>query len=287
MATTPQRVVDAHIHLWDPAREDWYPFLAGQQDVGLGDVSGMARYFDASTYFAEAAEWNVESFVHVGAAARRFAVEETLEREAWADDTGNPAAIVGSMYNADTVGEILAPVDAQATATRFRGVRALRFEHGVPPTDVLRELADRSLVLDLMVHPEDLRPAAHVLEAFPQLTVVVEHTGWPTSTDEDERERWRAGMAALASLGDNVVCKLSGLAMPLGAMSVDAFRPWIEHAITLFGSDRAMFASNFPVDGLHGTFDQLYGVYAALTDALESESRDQLFAGTAERVYRI
>ena len=68
-------------------------------------------------------------------------------------------------------------------------------------------------------------------------------------------------MDALAGLGDNVVCKLSGLAMPLGSMSVDAFAPWLEPAIEPFGVDRCMFASNFPVDGMHGTFDELYSTF--------------------------
>lgn len=93
-------------------------------------------------------------------------------------------------------------------------------------------------------------------------------------------------MGALAALGDNVTCKLSGLAMPLGSMSVGAFRPWIEPAIELFGVDRCMFASNFPVDGMHGTFDELYSTFAALTASLDDDSRDKLFATNAERVYR-
>ena len=97
---------------------------------------------------------------------------------------------------------------------------------------------------------------------------------------------WKSGMAALAGLGDNVVCKLSGLAMPLGSMSVDAFAPWLEFAIETFGVDRCMFASNFPVDGMHGTFDELYSTFVAVTAGFDDESRDKLFAANAERVYR-
>ena len=69
-------------------------------------------------------------------------------------------------------------------------------------------------------------------------------------------------------------------------MSVGAFGPWLEYAIEAFGVDRCMFASNFPVDGLHGTFDELYSTYAAVTDGLDDEARDKLFATNAERVYR-
>ena len=61
------RIVDAHVHLWDPARADWYPYLAGQRELGMGDISGMCRLFDQPTYFAESAGWNVVKFVHVAA----------------------------------------------------------------------------------------------------------------------------------------------------------------------------------------------------------------------------
>ena len=74
--------------------------------------------------------------------------------------------------------------------------------------------------------------------------------------------------------------------MPLGSMSADAFRPWIEPAIEAFGVDRCLFASNFPVDGMHGTLDQLWSAYAEVTAGLDDAARDQLFATNAERVYR-
>ena len=92
-------------------------------------------------------------------------------------------------------------------------------------------------------------------------------------------------MAALAAL-DHVHCKLSGLAMPMQSMDRDALRPWIEHALEVFGVDRCFFASNFPVDGMRGTLDELWSTYSSLTAGLTDEARDKLFATNAERVYR-
>ena len=76
---TIERVVDAHVHLWDPARADWYPYLAGMQELNMGDISGMCRRFDQPIYFSEAAKWNVQKFVHVAAAAPEMLVDETRE----------------------------------------------------------------------------------------------------------------------------------------------------------------------------------------------------------------
>ena len=95
------------------------------------------------------------------------------------------------------------------------------------------------------------------------------------------------GVFGLANVGPNVMCKLSGLAMPLRSMAPDVLAPWIGHAIEAFGPDRCLFASNFPVDGMHGSFDQLYSSYAAVTADLDDQARDKLFAANAERIYRL
>jgi predicted TIM-barrel fold metal-dependent hydrolase len=116
--------------------------------------------------------------------------------------------------------------------------------------------------------------------------VVVEHTGWPLAETEEHFKLWREGMTRLAGLGDRVHCKLSGLVMTLNRMDAGSFRPWIEHCVETFGDNRCFFASNFPVDGLYGSFDDLYGTYDAVTAGLSPEARDRLFARNAEAVYR-
>ena len=289
MTRQPTRVVDAHVHLWDPARTDWYPYLSGRQQLNMGDVTGMSRRFDVPTYMAESSRWNVEKLVNVAAATGRHSIEETLEldRRADVDVDGHPDAIVGGLPPTDSVAEAVELLNRQMGASRFRGVRPMGiFDGPLPADDVLRALQERGLLFELMTHPDQLQAAATGLTAFDELVVVVEHTGWPRSSSEGEYALWKAGMDALASVGDNVVCKLSGLAMPLASMSVEAFRPWLEYAIEAFGVDRCMFASNFPVDGMHGTFDELYSTFAAVTAGLDDESRDKLFATTAERIYR-
>jgi L-fuconolactonase len=288
MTQRPSRVVDAHVHLWDPARTDWYPYLSGRQQLNMGDVTGMSRRFDVPTYLAESAGWNVEKLVNVAAATGRHSIDETLELDRRAEGDGHPDAIVGGLPPTDTVAEAVALLERQMAAPRFRGVRPMGvFDGPLPGDDVLRALQERGLLFELMAHPDQLEAAAAGLAAFDELVVVVEHTGWPRSATDEEHTLWKAGIDALAGLGDNVICKLSGLAMPLGSMSVDAFAPWLEHAIDAFGVDRCMFASNFPVDGMHGTFDELYATFAAVTAGLDDESRAKLFATNAERVYRI
>jgi predicted TIM-barrel fold metal-dependent hydrolase len=279
----PARIVDAHVHLWDPARTDWYPYLSGQQDIGM-ETTGMARRFDAATYRAESEGWSVDALVNVAAATGRHSIDETLEL----DQRGEVAAIVGGLPPTDSPAEAIALLDQQLAAPRFRGVRPMgATREPLPAPEVLRALADRGLLFEVMAHPDQLQAAAAGLEGIDGLTVVVEHTGWPRSADAEERALWTAGIDALAGVGPDVVCKLSGLAMPLGSMRPDVLAPWLEHAIEVFGVDRCMFASNFPVDGMHGTLDELWSSYDQITAGLAEADRDLLFAGTAARTYRL
>jgi predicted TIM-barrel fold metal-dependent hydrolase len=285
MTERPTRVVDAHVHIWDPARTDWYPYLSHPPDTA--HASGMYRAFAVDTYRAESAGWNVEKFVNVAAATGGHSIDETLELDREATARGGPDAIVGGIPPTDSLAEAVELLDRQMTASRFRGVRPMgRHEGPLPGDGVLRALEERNLVFDLMAHPDQLREAAQGLARHGGLAVVVEHTGWPRSASEEEHRLWRDGIDALADLGDSVSCKLSGLAMPLETIGVDAFAPWVEYAIEAFGHGRCMFASNFPVDSMYGTFDDLYTVFNEITGGLDTGVREQLFAGTAERVYR-
>jgi L-fuconolactonase len=288
MNQKPERIIDAHVHLWDPAKTDWYPYLSGRMEIGMGNVSGMSRRFDADIYKQEAKDWNVVALVNVAAATGVNSVQETLHLNEVASQTGHPAAIIGGLPPSSSTAEAIAFIDTQMQAARFRGVRPMGQNAPVLPADeVLAALADRGLIFELMAHPPQLAEAAKRLESHPQLNVVVEHTGWPRSSDPDERALWESGIAALADLGPQVSCKISGLAMPLGSMSATAFAPWVNVAIETFGTNRCMFASNFPVDGMHGTLDALWSAYSDLTQELAPFDRDALFAGVAERVYSL
>jgi predicted TIM-barrel fold metal-dependent hydrolase len=285
MAPKVERIVDAHVHLWDPANTEWYPYLSGLRDVGVANLTGWARYFDQKIYFSELANWNVQKFVHV-AAASDF-VAETLEKEAEAQATGHPDAIVGGVALVE-VEEAVDQLDRQMVATHFRGVRPMggNMERAVPSPDILRALQERNLVFDLMAHPDQLEEAAQDLKGWDDLTVVIEHTGWPHANTDEEFALWKKGMSALAALGPNVNCKLSGLAMPFQTMDPAVFRRWVDHSIELFGVDRCFFGSNFPPDGGGGTLDELFTTFSTLTAELDAADREKLFAANAERVYR-
>jgi L-fuconolactonase len=288
MTAQPGRIVDAHVHLWDPARTDWYPYLSHPPQGGGGDQRRMHRRFDIDLYRSETAGWNVEKFINVAAATGRHSVDETIALDRDAAAAGGPDAIIGGLPPADSVAESLELIDHQMTASRFRGVRPMgRLDQPLPAIEVLRGLAERNLVFELMTHPDQLASSAAGLSAVDDLTVVVEHTGWPRSDSAEEFALWKSGIDALAAAGPHIVCKLSGLAMPFGSMRADALGPWIDYALEAFGINRCFFASNFPVDAVYGTFDELYTTFSEVTAGLDEISRAKLFAENAERIYRL
>ena len=136
VSSKPARIVDAHVHLWDPARTDWYPYLSGRRELDMGDVSGMSRRFDVPTYLAEAAGWNVEKLVNV-AAATGVALDrrDARTRPAGRAVDGHPDAIIGGLPPTDSVAETVAatrpaadslPVPGRPSDGRRRGVRSPR-----------------------------------------------------------------------------------------------------------------------------------------------------------------
>jgi L-fuconolactonase len=282
---TLDRMVDAHVHLWDPARRDWYPHLS--RNPAGSNMSRQRRLYDQAAYFADAGNWNVVKYVHVAAAVSPFMAAETVEREEWHRSTGHPDAIVGGLDPAQSLADNLRSLEEQCESSRrFRGVRLMGFiDGGVPSAEILRVLNERGLVLDVMAQADALNVVAATISEWGELTVVIEHAGWPRENSDDEYRLWQQGMDALAAAGLHVHCKLSGLAMPFHAIDTTTFRPWIEYALEAFGVDRCMFGSNFPVDSMYGSFDDLYSTYDELTANLDANTREKLFASNAERVY--
>ena len=93
-------------------------------------------------------------------------------------------------------------------------------------------------------------------------------------------------MRALAR-AENIVCKISGLGMYDHSWSTQSIKPWIETCLDAFGVERCMFGSNWPVDRLFSSYGDLFRAYAQVAGTLGPGDTHKLFAGNAERYYRI
>jgi L-fuconolactonase len=287
------RFIDPHVHWWDRSNPGFVTATQEQADAfGMGDVSGMDRDYGRPEYLGDAASSTaaVEKVVWVTATLDSGGQVQEVE---WIDRTtaGDPllAAIIGGIDPTLPGVEWRARFAAQARAERFRGIRILAgLDHSSATADeVMRVLADRGCVYDLVSHHETMAAAARLAERHPEVPFVLEHLGWPQRPgDPADVAAWRAGIEALATV-ETVACKISGLAMSLHSFDLEGQRPFVEHCLEAFGTDRCMFASNFPVDALYGGFDAMFGLYETLTAGFDPATREALFAANAERIYRL
>ena len=150
----------------------------------------------------------------------------------------------------------------------------------------LSGLGALGLSFDLQLTPGQMAAAAEVLAEAPATPVALCHCGSPWDQTPTGLAAWREGLERLAAL-PNVVCKISGLGMFDHQWTIDSIRPIVEACIEVFGAERAMFGSNFPVDKLHASYGRVWDAFETITAPLSEDARDQLFGGTARAFYRI
>jgi L-fuconolactonase len=208
-----------------------------------------------------------------------------------------------------------------ASGGRFAGVRLStawdasdRIHKVAPAAGVLRDAGFRAgfavlgrlgLVFDAWVYHPQLTEVAELAAAFPDSSIVLNHVGSPILGGPYAIRRaevfaeWRAGMAALARQ-PNVTVKLGALPIrlsggdapkrdtpPDSAEVAAAWRPWIETSIALFGADRCMFESNFPVQKRWCSYGVVWNAFKRLAAGASAGEKAALFGGAASRVYGV
>ncbi|HEU5128747.1 MAG TPA: amidohydrolase family protein [Glycomyces sp.] len=279
---TTRLVIDAHHHLWTAD----YPWLAGKpefapikRDYGVADLrANLAAAGVDRTVLVESA-WGHPS--------------ETVEFLHLAGAVPEIAGVVGHI---DLLGE-----DLGAVLARYQGHPRVRYLVGLrdqiqgrPEADfparpevvaALKTVAKAVPAFDLVVRVDQLPAAAKAAQAVPELTFVLDHLGKPdVRRGAEGLWAWREAVAPLAKQ-PNVVAKLSGLVTEADWQQwrTEDLRPFVQTALELFGPDRLMFGSDWPVCELAATYTR---VKDAVTEILGREDPD-VFSGTAAKTYRL
>jgi predicted TIM-barrel fold metal-dependent hydrolase len=193
--------------------------------------------------------------------------------QAWLDraDAGKVLERLTSFDFVRSVRHKPRPGDMQA-ATRWRKGFAL--------------LAKRLGRFDLQTPWADLGDAAKLARDFPDIQIFLNHAGLPADRSPEGISDWRKAMTLLAA-EPNVVVKISGLGVPGVGWTAEGNRQIVLTVIELFGVERCMFASNFPVDSLCASFDEIYRGFEEIVRDFSADERHALFAGNARRLYAI
>jgi predicted TIM-barrel fold metal-dependent hydrolase len=286
----PEAFVDAHVHFWDHsvAGLSWTWLEPGFTHPRLGGLRRLdAPRYAAAEYCTETAGTSVTKVVHVQAANAADPVTETAWLQDMGDREGWPTAIVARCDLAsDDVADV---VSRHATFSRFRGIRDIASAQRLGQPAVARgfaTLAEIGTTVEVMTSHEHFDELLVLVRRHPDMVVVIGHSGMPVQRDDDYFRAWSTGMRRLGR-EPNTVCKISALAGADGRWSVDGIGRWVLGCLDAFGADRCMFASNWPVDKLFTTYRELIDGYRTLVANLSEAEQRAMFAGTAQRIYRI
>jgi len=294
-------LVDSHVHFWDLGlhRFRWLdPDLPPTKL--MGDLTPIRRNYLLEDYLSDARPACVTKIVHVEAGIEPVdAVRNTIWLQDLATKTGYPQAIVALVALESP--DLQETLEAHGQAANLRGVRqALNWVadpakyHGRLP-DRLTNSAWRAgfallrplgLSFDMQLDPAQMPEGAELARAFPESLIIVDHVGMPVDRSAKGMELWRHGMRLLAAQ-PNVAVKISGLAMIDPGWTLKSIRPLVRETIEMFGVNRVMFGSNFPVDKLNATLPNLISAIRAATADLTPGERRQLFSQNALHWYRI
>lgn len=187
----------------------------------------------------------------------------------------------------------LADLEALASNRLFRGLRpmlqsipdpAWMLEEGF--YEIYERLAELGLVFDALILPAHLGCVSELAARHPRLSIVIDHAAKPSIRDGMMGfESWAGDMARLARHG-NVSCKISGLlteAMP-GAALAD-LRPWLDHLYAVFGPERLLWGSDWPVLNLRSNYAGWISLCEAWLEGKPAQAREWIFGIAACRVY--
>lgn len=291
-------IVDAHQHFWDPTQH-YYPWLCDEPPIAFryGDYHAIRRPYLPREYLAGAHPLQVTKTVYV---ETEWNPADPVGEMQYVDElrrqTGYPTlAVAQARLDQPDCGAVLA---RHAQWPFVRGIRH-KPRANAHPTDAApggmtdaawragyAQLHTNGLHFELQTPWWHLHEAAQLARDFPQTLIVLNHTGLPADRGAQGIVGWKQAMQTFAAC-PKVAVKISGLGQAGQAWTVEANRDIVLTTIELFGVERCMFASNFPVDSVCADFHTIYAGFDAITAAFTDDDRRALFHDNAVRLYRM
>jgi predicted TIM-barrel fold metal-dependent hydrolase len=291
-------VIDTHHHIWLRKDVGW---LADPPIPRMfGDYFGIRRDYPVDEFIQDVKPQGVTKSVHVTAMwGPGKALEETRWLQAVADKHEFPHGIVSNIDLSDPEAE--AALKAQKQIPNMRGVRQMLYwdsdpvRQGAPRADFCNSpdfrrgfalLEKHGLHFELQVYAGQVAHAVELIKAFPGVKMILVHAGMLTVRTQAAIDQWRAALTAMAAF-PNLHVKISGLGMYSSGITLPQTRQVIRDVIQIFGPERTIYGSNFPLEKLHASYAEFFGIYrTVLAEYTEAEQRAVLYDNAA-KFYRI
>ncbi len=309
-------ICDPHHHLWDTARSR-YLLEELHEDTGSGHNVVQTVFLECSSEYRTDGPVAMQP---VGETEFVAALAARSERAPGATIAG----IVGyaDLRLGDGVEEVLA-AHVEAGGGRFRGIRhasawdasdAVQNAHTDPARKMFyadnfragaRVLQRMGMSFDAWLYHPQIGDLVDLARALPELPIVLDHLGGPLGIGpyagqrDKVREAWRPPMQELAAC-PNVALKLGGIGMSIYGLgwhkrekapsSTELVAAWgddIRWCIDLFGPERCMFESNFPVDKRGCSYVVLWNAFKRIASGCSEAEKALLFHDSAARFYRL
>jgi predicted TIM-barrel fold metal-dependent hydrolase len=292
-------IVDAHHHVWDLSLGQ-HPWLAPEGRVAhrYGDYEAIKNDYLPADYLRDIAGTGIVASVYMEAEwTPGDGLAEVALVERYRETSGVPGSMVAQarLDDADAAAELAAlgtvaavksvrhkPGGATSPAEAAAGVRSLlsddRWREGYA------RLGDQGLHFDLQTPWWNLAEARRLVDDFPDTTLVIDHAGVLADRDDETLAAWRSALDHIAE-APNVVIKASGLCVAGAPWTVESNREPILDLVRVFGAERVMFGSNFPVDGMFTTLPALVDGYRTILAELDPAAQRAVLHDTAQRVY--
>jgi predicted TIM-barrel fold metal-dependent hydrolase len=298
MAPYSGPVIDTHHHIWRRNDVSWL----GDPPIPrmFGDYFGIRRDYSVQEFMADVMPQGVVKSVHVTA---NWGLERALDETRWlqsvADQHGFPHGIVAQVDLASP--DIEQTLKAYKRFPNVRGVRQMLYwdsdpvRQSVPRPDYCSAAEFRrgfallekyDLSFELQVYSPQADYAAGLIKAFPNVRMILVHAGMLTSRRPRSIDQWRAALAAMAAF-PNLHVKLSGLGMYSRGIDYAQARQVIRDAIQIFGIERTIYGSNFPLEKLHANYANFFGHYRSVLSEYTDSEQSAVFHDNAVKFYRL
>lgn len=277
-------IIDSHVHFWNPLQLS-YPWLA--------EVNELNRTYMPADLPLEGVGWSMAGLVFVQADC---IAEHGIEEASWvASLAQEDARIKGIVAFAPLEKGDAARAELEKLKSNpfVKGIRRLiqsePLGFSIQPGFVqgVKSLADYDFTFDICIYHPQLPDLIQLVEQCPEIEFVLDHLGKP-GIKEGILDPWREHIVTLASF-PNVRCKISGLVTEADHTNwtPDDLRPYVEHLLEAFGTDRLMFGSDWPVVNLAGGYHRWFGALDTLLHELSELEKKALYADNAIRFYGI
>lgn len=291
-------MIDAHHHIWLQKDLPW--LLGPEQPRIFGPYGPIKRDYTLDEFKADIDGTGVTRSVYVQA---NWAPNWAADEVAWVQDQAEAGGVIAGIVGfADMTGPDVTPqLEKLSRHSLMRGIRQQLHWHRKPAYRFARDpdlcrapqvqanvarLADYGWTFELQVFPSQMEGAAELAAACPDVTFVLQHAGMKEDTSSKGHATWLEGMKRLADR-PNVVTKLSGFGTFIHRNDPAFIAQMIAETEALFGADRCMFGSNFPIEKLWTSYADLLAAFRAGTAELSEAKQTAIFNTTAARVYRL